>query len=466
MSKDRLVTASQADAGPCGDPRVHAGEEVHDVAMLDHHALGLAGRARGVDDVGEMVGRDAARDDGRTRRDALVAVELVDEDDLGPARRQVARVGGCVETTTRARESSIMYAIRSAGIGRIERHVGAAGLQDGEHGDDQLDRAVEIDADELIGTDAERDELIGQPIGAGGELAVAERLAFEDDGDVVGMARDGFARRARGCSDRAARPAPCRSSRAAPASARARRAARSYRRRRPGSAKPARNTRSASTSDRGARGVECAGIVEPTRALGPGRDHEHRVRTGRKDGARQILSNLDGHRREPARQQQWIASERSDSARRRPGRRRTGPGPARDSGRRLDGLVARPREIDLETERDAVREETREVADRAAEGRAPHSSGRSSRDRRPARDRRRIRRSSARRGPRRSPAPRSRGRERALALRDRVRLGSGRSPPCEAGAPGPRSATAGSPTRPRPGSPARRAPRSARPATA
>jgi hypothetical protein len=43
------------DTGLATDGAVHAGEEVDDVALLDHYALGLAGGAGGVDDVGQVM---------------------------------------------------------------------------------------------------------------------------------------------------------------------------------------------------------------------------------------------------------------------------------------------------------------------------------------------------------------------------------------------------------------------------
>ena len=54
MSNDRLVTASQTScpSGERGTRRIHAGEEVDGVAMLDHHAFRPAGRSGGIDHVG------------------------------------------------------------------------------------------------------------------------------------------------------------------------------------------------------------------------------------------------------------------------------------------------------------------------------------------------------------------------------------------------------------------------------
>ena len=46
----------QPDAGLAADGAIHAGEKIHHVAVLDHHAFGLSGGAGGVDDVGEVCG--------------------------------------------------------------------------------------------------------------------------------------------------------------------------------------------------------------------------------------------------------------------------------------------------------------------------------------------------------------------------------------------------------------------------
>ena len=58
---ERHAGDGQPDAGLAADGAIHAGEEIHHVAVLDHHAFGLARRAGGVDHVGEVRGRGGER---------------------------------------------------------------------------------------------------------------------------------------------------------------------------------------------------------------------------------------------------------------------------------------------------------------------------------------------------------------------------------------------------------------------
>ena len=75
---------------------------------------------------------------------------------------------------------------RRAGIGqhegeplgrvvRIERQIGAAGLEDAEQPDQHLERALDAQPDHHLGADAERAQMMRQLVGARVELAVAER---------------------------------------------------------------------------------------------------------------------------------------------------------------------------------------------------------------------------------------------------------------------------------------------------
>ena len=68
MSNDSVVTASSRSLGGEAGLARMLGEEVHDRAVRDAHALGLAGRARGVDHVGRVVGLRVAS--GRRERRA------------------------------------------------------------------------------------------------------------------------------------------------------------------------------------------------------------------------------------------------------------------------------------------------------------------------------------------------------------------------------------------------------------
>ena len=62
------------------------------------------------------------------------------------------------------------------GVIRIERDVSAAGFEDGEDGDHEVGGAVEGEADEGIGADAEGAQVVREVVGAFVELAVGELL--------------------------------------------------------------------------------------------------------------------------------------------------------------------------------------------------------------------------------------------------------------------------------------------------
>ena len=82
------------------------------------------------------------------------------------------------------------------GVGRVERHVGAAGLEHGEQRGDHLGRALQGDADARLGADAEGAQPVRQTVGAAVQVAVGEPDARRaggrrvDQGDRLGGARD------------------------------------------------------------------------------------------------------------------------------------------------------------------------------------------------------------------------------------------------------------------------------------
>ena len=162
-------------------------EEVDERAVLDDHALGPAGRARGVDDVGGVAGRGRGRGlpgglrgeqrplpGGVERQQAadpevgeLLGEALVREDERGPGVREheaeaVLRVGG------------------------VEREVGGSRLEDAEDGRREVERALHADADDLLGADAERAEAVRDAVGPPVQLAVGEFAAAEGRGRGVG----------------------------------------------------------------------------------------------------------------------------------------------------------------------------------------------------------------------------------------------------------------------------------------
>jgi len=77
-------------------------------------------------------------------------------------------------------------------LGRVVRghgHVGAAGLEDGELGDDGRHRAVEQHAHAVACLDAEALQMPGEVAGAAVEFAVAHACVALGDGDGVGGCR-------------------------------------------------------------------------------------------------------------------------------------------------------------------------------------------------------------------------------------------------------------------------------------
>mgnify|MGYP003693892453 CR=1 FL=1 len=112
-----------------------AGEEAGHVAVLDQHALGRAGRARGVDHVGQ-VGSQAAPAARLALPRTRVGRSASRRSDLrARSGRRLATV--CRVTITATSASSSRKARRSRRMGGIERHVRAAGLERAEHRDDQ-----------------------------------------------------------------------------------------------------------------------------------------------------------------------------------------------------------------------------------------------------------------------------------------------------------------------------------------
>ncbi|SAL06825.1 hypothetical protein AWB78_08267 [Caballeronia calidae] len=167
------------------EPVLRRVEQAHDLRMLDHHALRLAGGAGGVDHVGEVrrgdprlrivrrefaIGRCVRIDHGeRTRVAQRFAARRVGKQQ---ARRGIGKDVG--ETLAR--------------IGRIERHIGRARLENGQQRDDHADAALDAQRDSILRAHAQRDQTMRKPVRARIELRIGERLVFEDQRDCIGHA--------------------------------------------------------------------------------------------------------------------------------------------------------------------------------------------------------------------------------------------------------------------------------------
>ena len=68
----------------------------------------------------------------------------------------------------------------------VERQIGAAGLENADEADDHVDGALDAQADNDLGADAVRAQMMRQLIGAGIELGIAEGGVLEHHGNGIG----------------------------------------------------------------------------------------------------------------------------------------------------------------------------------------------------------------------------------------------------------------------------------------
>ncbi len=147
----------EAGRGELEDPAVRSdaepfalgGDEFRDPAVREDDALGAAGRAGGVDDVGGGVG--GHRDVGDGEQGARVG-----RDGPHPVRPGLGRVGGHDDPDAGVLDHVVEACLR---VGRIEGHVRGADPPDGEQGHHQVGLPSQGDTDLLSGPDAGSDEL-------------------------------------------------------------------------------------------------------------------------------------------------------------------------------------------------------------------------------------------------------------------------------------------------------------------
>ncbi len=170
-----------------GPAPVQVGDHVEEPPVGAGDALGPAGRAGGVDDVGRVVRAGTARDRSRRLSADLLPAGIQGEDGrAGP--RQVVRRPSLGEQHRRAR---VVEHQREplAGVAHVERHVGAAGLEDPQHADDHLDGAPGAEPHRNLGSGPEAVEHPGELVGAPVELAAGQDRAAADHGRRVGRRR-------------------------------------------------------------------------------------------------------------------------------------------------------------------------------------------------------------------------------------------------------------------------------------
>lgn len=159
-----------------------------DAAVLDHHTLRLARAARGVDDVGE-VARSRTGVELDLHAEVSGALRVLEADDREVARGQ----RGEAASERLLAEDDLGAAVLDhvpqpvLGVLRREREVRTAGAQDPPDADHELERALDEQADAVVGADAEVAQVRGNAGAGPTELAIGQLLASEDDRDVIGL---------------------------------------------------------------------------------------------------------------------------------------------------------------------------------------------------------------------------------------------------------------------------------------
>ncbi len=168
-------------------------QQAHDIAVLDHHALGPAGRAGGVDHVDRMRRQQRLRTmrvcrvDGGHAGQACLGVRRVQHQPRRAARQQPGdgRVGDHPHRL-RIVDHEGQPILR---VVRIERQVGRAGLEHREQRHHQVEPARQGDGDEVAGSGTLRDEVVRESVGAAVEFGVGQGLRLVHHGDGVGGVR-------------------------------------------------------------------------------------------------------------------------------------------------------------------------------------------------------------------------------------------------------------------------------------
>ena len=174
-------------------------EHVGQAAVRDAHALGCAGGARGVDDVGEGVGAGL----GAARHGLLVFGGGVEVDDRtverhGAGQRPLGQQHPHTAVLRHEREPL-------GGVLRVQRQERAAGAQHADGGTHQVGAAFGADADHRLGSHAESPQPACQLLGLLVQFGVREALPEVLDGGGVrgagGVAGDVLVQEQRGGRD-------------------------------------------------------------------------------------------------------------------------------------------------------------------------------------------------------------------------------------------------------------------------
>ncbi len=167
----------------------HPGHVIGQRGVRHDHALGAAGRTRGVDDV-RRVRRVGRVRDGHGRP-GQPGIRVVDGE---PRYVAVGQGRPDVRGGEQQDGAGVVEHVPDAGgrILRVDRQVGGAGAQDGQHGDDGVHGRGRGEGHAVLAARAPFAQGVGEGVGSGVELGVGEARVRVAHGDGVGGARGPF----------------------------------------------------------------------------------------------------------------------------------------------------------------------------------------------------------------------------------------------------------------------------------
>ncbi len=167
---------------------LHPQQAVADRPMRQHAPFGPPRGARGVDDVGEILRAIDRRRIVIPARQGVLRGIIQAEHGAGMAVQPVP------ETLLRQHDGhrGVLDHQRQAllGVTGIQRQIGAAGLEDRQQRDDQLDRTLHLHAHHAVAPGSQRPQAVRQPIGPAIQFAVAQGLAVKTHRHRVRAALD------------------------------------------------------------------------------------------------------------------------------------------------------------------------------------------------------------------------------------------------------------------------------------
>ncbi len=164
--------------GAEAEPGLGRRQQPGDVGMGHLHPARPPGRARGIDDVGQVLRAYSNR--GRRSLSLSLSLRLVQVNDR--AREAVRRRRGSLGDDERGSGVGKEEAQALPRIGGVKRQVGTAGLENAQNGDDETGRALQADSHHPLRPHPPRRQAAGQPVRLAVEIAIGQAFDPHHEG--------------------------------------------------------------------------------------------------------------------------------------------------------------------------------------------------------------------------------------------------------------------------------------------